>query len=108
VLNHGHAAELRERRFEVVQLQGVWPVVFVWSSEHLENFEDLIDFTVAHEQWPSLNHLSENAASRPKIDAKGVCLLAEQNFGATVPKCDDLVGVGLDGQAKSTGKTKVS
>jgi len=103
MFNHGHAAELRERRFEVVELQGVWPVVFVWRSEYFENFEDLINFAVTHEQWTSLNHLSEDAASRPKVHAMRVCLLTEQNFGTTIPKSDNLVSVGLDGEPKSTG-----
>lgn len=103
MFNHRHAAELRERRFEVAELEGVWPVVLVWRSEDFENFEDLIDFTVTHEQWTSLNHLSEDAASRPKVHAKGVCLLTEQNFGTAIPKGDDLVSVGLYGEPKSTG-----
>ena len=46
---HGDASELRERGLEVLQLQSIWPVVLVRSSQDFENFEDLIDFTVSHE-----------------------------------------------------------
>ena len=46
---HWDASEFRERGLEVLQLQSIWPVVLVRGSQDLENFEDLIDFTVSHE-----------------------------------------------------------
>lgn len=107
VLAHVHAAELWEGRFEVGQLESVGPVVLVGSAQHFENFENLVDFGVPHEEGSSLHHLSENAAGGPQVNAKTVCLLAEQNFGTTVPQCDDFVSVSLNRQAERSRQTEV-
>lgn len=60
---HWDASEAREGWFEVRELEGIWPVVLVWGAKHLEYFEDLVDFTVAHEKGFLLSHFCENAAS---------------------------------------------
>ena len=67
MLNHGHASELRESRLEIVKFQSIWPIIFVWSSQDLKDFEDLIDLRITHEKWSSLNHLRKNAACGPKV-----------------------------------------
>ena len=107
MLSHGHAAELRERRFEIVQFQSIRPVILVRGAQNFENLEDLIDLRIAHEQRPTLYHLRENAASRPEIDSETVGLLPEQNLRAPVPERHDLVSVGLNGKAEGSGKTEV-
>lgn len=107
VLRHSHAAELREGRFEIVKLEGVWPVVFVRRTQYLENFEDLIDLRITDEKRTALDHLCENAACGPKIDTETVGLLTEEDLGAAVPECDDLVRISFNGQAECTRKTKV-
>ena len=62
MLNHRHASELREGRFEVVQLEGVGPVILVRCAQYLKDFEDLIDFRVTHEERTTLDHLGKDAA----------------------------------------------
>ena len=108
MLDHGHAAELGESGLEIVKAQGIRPVVFVRSTKNLEDFENLVDLRVTHEEWAALNHLCKDAASRPQVDSKGVGFLAEQNFWATVPKCHDLVRIRFDGEAEGTCETKIS
>lgn len=44
---HSDAAELREARFKVRQLQGIRPVVLVRSAKYFEDLEDLVHFRVA-------------------------------------------------------------
>ena len=96
MLDHGHAAELGERRLKVIQLESIWPIILVRGAKHFENLKDLIDLGVSHEEWLSLHHLCKNATGGPKINTKGVGLLAKKNFRASVPECDDFVSVGLD------------
>ena len=108
VVLHGNAVELGERHLEVLQLQRVWPVVFVRRSQHLEDLEDLVDLTVAHKQRLPLDHLCEDAPSRPQVHSQGVGSLSKQDLGAAVPQSDDLVGVSFNREAKSAGKSKIS
>lgn len=107
VLVHGHAAELGEGGLEVSELQSIGPVALVWRAKHLEDFEDLVDFTVAHKQRLALDHFREDAASRPQIDAQRVGLLTKQDLRAAVPQRDYLVRVRLDGQPESTRESEV-
>ena len=77
MLGHWHTTELREGRFEIVQFQSIRPVVFIRCSQNFKNFEDLIDFRIAHEQRPALDHLSEDAACGPQVDTQTVGFLAK-------------------------------
>ena len=61
VLNHGNTSELRECRFKVVQFECIRPVILIWGTQDFENFEDLIDFGISHEEWSALDHFSEDA-----------------------------------------------
>jgi len=108
MLAHLHAAELRESRFEVVQLECIRPVIFIRGSEHLEDFENLINLRIAHEKRSPLDHLCKDAARRPQINTQGVSLLAEEDLGAAVPECDDLVGVGFDRESEGASQAEVS
>lgn len=105
---HGDGSPLRERRLHGRQVEGIGPVALIRGTEHFEDLKDLINLTITSEQRTTLGHFSKNAASRPEIHTKGVGFLAEQNFRASVPKCNYLMGVGLDGQTEGTGKTKIS
>ena len=107
VLVHGDASESGEGGLEVRQLEGVRPVAFVGRAEGLEDLENLIDLTVAHEQRPLLSHLSKDAASRPEVNAEGVVLLAEQDLGAAVPESNHLVSVRFDGKPERSRKSEV-
>ena len=69
VLDHWHAAELRESRFEVIKLQGIWPVIFIGSTKDLKDFEYLIDLRITHEKRSTLHHLGKDATGRPQIDS---------------------------------------
>jgi len=108
VLLHGDGSPLRERGLHGRQVEGVRPVALIRGTEHLEDLKDLVNFTVTSEERTALGHLRKDAASRPEINTEGVGLLAEQNFRASVPKCNYLMGVGLNGQTEGTGETKVS
>lgn len=108
VLNHWHAAELREGRFEVIELEGVRPVILVRGAQHLEDFEDLIDFRVAHEQRTALDHLGKDAARGPEVNTEGVCLLSKEDLGAPIPESDDLVRVRFDWQSESPSQAEIS
>ena len=70
MLRHGQPSELRESSLEVRQFEGVRPVVLVGSAEHLEDLEDLVNFTVSREERSLLSHLSEDAASAPQVNSK--------------------------------------
>ena len=74
---HWNSSESWERRLEVRQLKSIWPVVLVWCSKHFEYFEDLVDFTIAHEKWSLLGHFGKDAACGPEVDTKGVMLLTK-------------------------------
>ena len=107
MLLHGNASKLREGRLEVWQLQGVRPVVLVGRTQDLEDFEDLIDLAVSHEERLLLSHLSEDAPSGPEIDSERVVLLAQENLRAPVPQRYHLVRVRLDWQPKGPCQTEV-
>lgn len=107
MLRHGHTAELGESRFEIVQFQRIWPVILIGGAQDFENFEDLIDLGVSHEERPTLDHLGEDAAGRPEIDAQTVGFLAQKDLGAAVPQCDNLVSVRLDRQTERSGQAEV-
>ena len=107
VLVHRHTAELGEGRLKVFELQSVWPVLFVRGAKYAENFENLVNLRIAHEERFSLHHLCENTPGRPQIDTQGVCLLAKQNFRATVPQSHHFVSVGLNWQPKRSSQSKV-
>ena len=49
MLGHGHATELGECRFEVVQLERIRPVILIRCSQNFENFEDLVNLRITHE-----------------------------------------------------------
>ena len=49
MLSHSHSLKLREGLFEIVKLEGIWPVILVRRAEDFEDFEDLVDLTVSHE-----------------------------------------------------------
>ena len=75
VLGHLDGAELGEARFEVLQLEGIGPVLLIGSPQHLKNLENLVDLRVTHEQGPALHHFGEDAPCGPQIDAQSVSLL---------------------------------
>lgn len=62
VIAHGHARELGEGPFEVTKLKCIWPVVLIWCTKDLEDFEDLVNFGVTHEKWLTLHHFREDAS----------------------------------------------
>jgi len=55
-----------------------------------------------------LGHLSKNATSGPEINSKRIGFLAEENFRASVPECNDLMGVSFDGETEGTSETEIS
>ena len=105
---HCDSSPLREGWLESRQVECIRPVAFVRSSKDFENLKDLVDFTISSEQRTTLCHFSKDTTSRPQINSKRVCLLAKKDFRASVPKCDNFVSVGLDGQSKGTGKSEIS
>ena len=62
VVAHGHAWELGEGPFEVAKFKCIGPVVLIWSTKNLEDFEDLVNFGVTHEKWLTLHHFREDAS----------------------------------------------
>ena len=85
VITHRHAWELGEGPLEVAKFKCIRPVVLIWCTENLENFEDLVNFGVAHEEWLSLHHFGEDAPSWPEINSKRICFLAKEDFRAPIP-----------------------
>lgn len=77
VLVHRHAAELGERGLEVGKLQRIWPVAFIGCAKYLEDFEDLVDFTVPHKKRLALDHFCKNAPGRPQINPQRVGFLSK-------------------------------
>jgi hypothetical protein len=107
MITHGHAAEFGEGGFEVSKLESIWPVSFVGRAEDLEYFEDLVNLTVSHKKWLSLDHLCEDATGRPQVDTERVGFLSKQDFRATVPKSDDFMRVSFNREAESSRQTEV-
>ena len=68
MLGHGNASPLGKLHLKVIVLESLRPVVMVWGSLHLKDFEYLVYLTVTYEQSSSLGHLRKNAAYRPYID----------------------------------------
>lgn len=63
MLNHLHASELGEGWLKVGEAKGIWPVILVRRSQHLEDFEYLVNLRISHKERPPLDHLCENASS---------------------------------------------
>lgn len=74
----------------------------------LEDLEDLIDLAVPAEERLFLYQLGEDAPDCPNIHTQAVLPLPEQHLRRAVPECLNLMSKGLDGDAKSAGKSKVS
>lgn len=108
VLCHGHAAELREGWFEIVQFQGIRPIILIGSSQDFEYFEDLVDFRITHEERPTLDHLREDATSGPEVDSKTVGLLTQKDLGASIPESYNFMCVRLNGESEGSSQTEVS
>ena len=53
-------------------------------------------------------HLGKDAAYGPYIHSSWITIGAEQKFRSTVPKSNNLVGVGAIGEARKAGQAKVS
>ena len=73
----------------------------------LENLKDLVDLAVSAEERLLLGQFSEDAADCPDVNSQTVLLLAQQNFGGTVPEGFDFVSEGLDGKGEGAGESKV-
>lgn len=72
--------------------------------------EDLLQLVLvggAGEQRAARVHLGHDAAGGPDVDAGVVGAAAEQDVRGAVPQGDDLVGEGVDGDAKGAGEAKV-
>ena len=108
MLCHWDTSELREGRLEVIQFERIRPVVLIRCSQNFKNLEYLIDLRISHEQRSTLNHLGEDAASGPSVNSERVSLLTEEDFGASVPECDDFVSISLNGKTESAGESKIS
>lgn len=70
VLLERDALELGEGRLEVGKLKRIWPVIIVRRTQYPEDFEDLVNLTVTHENRPLLEHLCKNAPRAPHVDAE--------------------------------------
>ena len=107
VLLHWDSSELWEGGLEIVELESIRPIILVRGSKDLEYFEDLVDFTVTHEQRSLLGHLGEDAASGPDVDSERVVLLRKQDLWASVPESHHFVGVTLDGKTERSCQSEI-
>lgn len=109
VLGWVSRSELGEGFFVVLQLENSRPdlVFFSGSSVELEDFEDLIDFGVSHEEGFLFDHFSEDASCGPHINSKRVLLLPHQNFWRSVPESFDFVSESFNRDSESSGETKI-
>lgn len=74
----------------------------------LEDLEDLINLAVPAEERLLLYQLGEDAAHCPNIHPQTVLPLPQQHLRRAVPERLNLMSEGLDGYAKSAGKSKIS
>lgn len=84
------------------------PAVVGGGTMEVEDFEDLINFRITHEEGLLLDHFSEDATDGPDVNTERVLLLAQENFRGSIPESFDFVGQSLDGDTKSSGKTEIS
>lgn len=75
---------------KVGEVLHAWPCVFSRSPEHSKDFEQLVDFGVAWEEWMLCGELGKDAANGPHVDGGRVVFAAKEDFGGTVPEGDDL------------------
>ena len=74
----------------------------------LEDFEDLVNLRVTHEERPLLHQLGEDAPNSPHVDAKGVLTLPEKDLRSSVPKSLDLMRKRLNWNGKRSGETEIT
>lgn len=108
----GHGAQsqagpLRKGRVPVLQRCAVGPHFLRGRAEQPENFVDLINLTVAREEWALRDHLDQDRTDGPCVHRGRVGGRSEQNFRRAVPQSHDLVSERSDRWAESAGKAKV-
>ena len=86
---------LREGRLHLWQPVRALPVVLVWSSKALEDFEDLTNLALAVEKGLPVSEFEENASNRPNVYTSAVNFLAKKNLRCSIPKRDNLMRVAL-------------
>ena len=104
----GFPPELREGGLEVGQFLDPGPGLGGRGPVELEDLKYLINLTVSKEERALLDQLGEDAADGPHIHAERVLLLAEQDFGRTVPEGLHLVRERLDGDRKRAREPEVA
>ena len=67
-------------------------MMFVRSSQNLENSKDLVNLRIAVEQRFLLGELGEDAANGPGVDTDAVGFLAEEDLRGSVPEGDNFMG----------------
>ena len=82
--------------------------MIIWSAVELEDFEDLINLGITHEEWSLLNQFSEDAADGPHVDSQRVLFLAKKNFWSSVPESLDFVCQSFDGNREGSGQTEIT
>lgn len=98
----------REGCFVIRQRSHSRPNVFSWRSENAEHAEELIDFWISLEQWFARCHFGKDATNWPNINWTWVTLRTKQDFGCSVPQCDDLVSIIANRNAEWASQAEIS
>ena len=69
-----------------------------------------MNVVVSRNKGLALNELRENATNTPDVDAVGVLVAGEHDFGSSVPTCDYVFGEWLAAVVgtEATGETEVA
>ena len=59
----------------------------------MKNFDQLVEITFPLDKGFCAHHFGKDTAYAPHVDGGTVALFAEEEFGGTVPACDDAVCV---------------
>ncbi len=102
-----HGAPLGVFCVEGAELGNTGPVDVRGSAECFEDEEELVDLAVARKERLLRGELGHDAAQGPDVNSGAVVFLAEEDFRGAVPQCDDLFGVGVEGDVEGTSETEI-
>lgn len=68
------------------------------SSQHFDDFDEVVHAVLADEERSALNHFQQDAPNRPDVDHRGVVSGPKDEFGCSVAPRTDIGQVGFMGQ----------
>lgn len=77
-------------------------------TQHLKDFGELLHLSLRLEERLFKEQLGEDASGAPTVKLRRICFRAEKQLWRTVPKCDDIARICLNGVTILAGEAKVA